>query len=179
VIRALVPVVWEPVCSIFRKEVASRTTHCLNMKKVLFITLLAIVFASTVSAKTLLNKDRNGVGIKGYDPVAYFTHNKAVKGNAQFQSSPNGITYHFASAQNKAAFDADPAKYEPQFGGFCAWAVSQGYTAPIDPNAFQVVNGRLLLQYSLSVRKQFSQDTEGNLRKADANWPAIVEKKGK
>ena len=64
-------------------------------------------------------------------------------------------------------------------GGFCAWAVSRGYKASIDPNAFQVVNGRLLLQYSLSVRKDFSEDTEGNLKKADANWPAIVEKKGK
>ncbi|MGA7901416.1 MAG: YHS domain-containing (seleno)protein [Terrimicrobiaceae bacterium] len=148
------------------------------MKDVL-TALLAIVFVSTTSAKTLLNVDKRGVGIKGYDPVAYFTDNKAIKGSAQFQSDSSGVTYHFTSAQNKTAFDANPAKYEPQFGGFCAWAVSQGYTAPIDPKAFQVVNGRLLLQYSLSVRKQFSQDTEGNLRKADANWPAIVEKKGK
>ncbi|MGB8464443.1 MAG: YHS domain-containing (seleno)protein, partial [Terrimicrobiaceae bacterium] len=79
---------------------------------------------------------------------------------------------------NKAAFDADPANYEPQFGGFCAWAVSRGYTAPVDPDAFQIVNGRLLLQYSPSVRKDFAKDVEGNLKKADANWPSIVEKKG-
>ena len=149
------------------------------MKNVLLTALLAVVFVSTTSAKTLLNVDKSGVGIKGYDPVAYFTDNQPIKGSAQFQSDSNGVTYHFASARNKAVFDANPGKYEPQFGGFCAWAVSQGYTAPIDPNAFQVVNGRVLLQYSLSVRKQFSQDTEGNLRKADANWPAIVEKKGK
>ena len=149
------------------------------MKNVLLTALLAVVFVSTTSAKTLLNVDKSGVGIKGYDPVAYFTDNQPIKGSAQFQSDSNGVTYHFASARSKAVFDANPGKYEPQFGGFCAWAVSQGYTAPIDPNAFQVVNGRLLLQYSLSVRKQFSQDTEGNLRKADANWPAIVEKKGK
>jgi YHS domain-containing protein len=149
------------------------------MKKVLLTAFLAVVFVSTIFAKTLLNVDKSGVGIRGYDPVAYFTDNKAIKGGAQFQSNSKGVTYHFASAENKATFDADPGKYEPQFGGFCAWAVSQGYTAPIDPNAFQVVNGRLLLQYSLSVRKQFSQDTEGNLKKADANWPAIVEKKGK
>ena len=149
------------------------------MKNVLLTALLAVVFVSTTSAKTLLNVDKSGVGIKGYDPVAYFTDNQPIKGSAQFQSDSNGVTYHFASARSKAVFDANPGKYEPQFGGFCAWAVSQGYTAPIDPNAFQVVNGRVLLQYSLSVRKQFSQDTEGNLRKADANWPAIVEKKGK
>ena len=149
------------------------------MKNVLLTALLAVVFVSTTSAKTLLNVDKSGVGIKGYDPVAYFTDNQPIKGSAQFQSDSNGVTYYFASDRSKAVFDANPGKYEPQFGGFCAWAVSQCYTAPIDPNAFQVVNGRVLLQYSLSVRKQFSQDTEGNLRKADANWPAIVEKKGK
>jgi YHS domain-containing protein len=154
--------------------------HYRIMKRnVLFSVLLGFVFLSTAFSKTLLNVDKNGVGIKGHDPVAYFIENKAVKGTAQFQSDLNGVTYYFASAQNKATFDANPAKYEPQFGGFCAWAVSRGYTAPIDPNAFQIVNGRLLLQYSLGVRKDFNQDAVGNLRKADANWPAIVEKKGK
>ena len=140
---------------------------------------MALALISTASAKTLVNVDRSGVAIKGYDPVAYFTDKKAVKGNAQLQSNVGGVIYYFASAENKAAFDADAAKYQPQFGGFCAWAVSRGYTAPIDPNAFQIVNGRLLLQYSLKVRTDFSADTGGNLKKADANWPSIVEKKGK
>lgn len=137
---------------------------------------MALALISTASAKALVNVDRSGVAIKGYDPVAYFTDKKAVKGNAQLQSNVGGV---FASAEKKAAFDADAAKYQPQFGGFCAWAVSRGYTAPIDPNAFQIVNGRLLLQYSLKVRTDFSADTEGNLKKADANWPSIVENKGK
>ena len=140
---------------------------------------MALALISTASAKALVNVDRSGVAIKGYDPVAYFTDKKAVKGNAQLQSNVGGVIYYFASAENKAAFDADAAKYQPQFGGFCAWAVSRGYTAPIDPNAFQIVNGRLLLQYSLKVRTDFSADTEGNLKKANANWPSIVEKKGK
>ena len=148
------------------------------MKSILATAFLALALVSTASSKTLLNVDRSGVGIKGYDPVAYFTENKAVKGDAQFQSQTGGVTYYFAFAENKSAFDANPAKYEPQFGGFCAWAVSQGYTAPIDPNAFQIVHGRLLLQYSLKVRQDFGADTEGNLKKADANWPSIVEKKG-
>lgn len=148
------------------------------MKRNLFLAVLLFI-ASSVSAKTLENVDGNGIGIKGYDPVAYFTDGKAVKGDAQFQSQSDGVTYQFASAEHKQAFDADPAKYRPQFGGFCAWAVSRGYTATIDPNAFQIVDGRLLLQYSLGVRKDFSKDTAGNLKKADANWPAIVEKKGK
>jgi YHS domain-containing protein len=149
------------------------------MKRILIPAIMALALISTASAKTLVNVDRSGVAIKGYDPVAYFTDKKAVKGNAQLQSNVGGVIYYFASAENKAAFDADAAKYQPQFGGFCAWAVSRGYTAPIDPNAFQIVNGRLLLQYSLKVRTDFSLDTEGNLKKADANWPSIVEKKGK
>ncbi len=149
------------------------------MKNILFATLVALVFVSTASAKALVNIDKSGVGIQEHDPVAYFTDNKPVKGSAQFQSAFNGVTYYFASAQNKTTFDANPAKYEPQFGGFCAWAVSRGYTASIDPKAFQIVNERLLLQYNLGVRKNFNQDPEGNLKKADANWPSIVEKKGK
>lgn len=148
--------------------------------KTLFFSLVALISLSPlVSAKDLVNLNGSGVAIQGHDPVAYFTDGKAVKGDPQFQSSANGATYYFVSAEHKAAFDADPAKYEPQFGGFCAWAVSQGYTASIDPNAFQIVEGRLLLQYSLGVRKDFSKDTAGNLKKADANWPGIVEKKGK
>jgi YHS domain-containing protein len=149
------------------------------MKNTLLSILLTVFSISAVSAKSLVNVDKKGVGIREHDPVAYFTEDKAVKGSPQFQSSFEGVIYYFASAENKAMFDADPAKYAPQFGGFCAWAVSRGYTAPIDPNAFQIVNGRLLLQYSLRVRKDFSQDPEGNLRKADVNWPGIVEKKGK
>jgi YHS domain-containing protein len=148
------------------------------MKNILlFVFLLAL--SPVAFAKSLSNVDGSGVGIQGYDPVAYFTDNKAVKGDAQFQSTANGVVYWFASADHKAAFDANPAKYEPLFGGFCAWAVSKGYTAQVDPNAFQVVDGRLFLQYSLKIRDGFSKDTAGNLKKAEANWPGIVEKKGK
>ena len=147
--------------------------------KTLLAVLILIALAPAAFTKDLVNTDRSGVGIKGYDPVAYFTDNMAVKGDPKLQSTVKGVTYYFATPEHKAVFDADPAKYEPQFGGFCAWAVSQGYTASIDPNAFQIIDGRLLLQYSLGVRKDFSRDTAGNLKKADANWPGIVEKKGR
>jgi len=149
------------------------------MKHLLLFTLLATMLAPLASGKTLANVDNAGVGIKGYDPVAYFTDNKAVKGDPAIKSTANGVTYYFASAEHQATFDANPSKYEPQFGGFCGWAVSQGYTASIDPNAFQIIDGRLVLQYSLGVRKDFNKDAAGNLKKADANWPGIVEKKGK
>ena len=126
-----------------------------------------------------VNVNASGVAIEGYDPVAYFTDSKAVKGDGKFQSSYNGATYDFASAEHKATFDKDPVKYAPQFGGFCAYGVAQGHESRIDPNAFQIVDGRLLLQYSMGVRDKFNQDKDGNLKKAAANWPSLVEKKGK
>jgi YHS domain-containing protein len=127
-----------------------------------------------VTAQNAVNTDKSGLGLKGYDPVAYFTRAAAVKGDPQFTAAYEGVTYRFSSAGNKAVFESSPAKYAPQFGGYCAWAVSQGYTAPIDPNAFQIVDGRLLLQYSLGIREKFGKDTAGNLAKADANWPKVA-----
>jgi YHS domain-containing protein len=130
-------------------------------------------------SKTLLNLDKSGLAVQGYDVVAYFTDGKPAKGNAQFASSYGGGTYHFASAEHKATFDKEPAKYAPQFGGYCAWAVSKNSLAKIEPDAFQIVGGRLLLQYDKSIRDKFSKDTAGNLVKADGNWPGLVAKKGK
>ncbi|HWR14711.1 MAG TPA: YHS domain-containing (seleno)protein [Terriglobales bacterium] len=144
--------------------------------------LLTLVLALTVSAmaqKKLINVDKNGLALQGYDPVAYFTVNQPLKGSPSFQSQYNGATYYFFSAANKAAFDANPAKYEPQFGGFCAYAVSQGHTAKIEPDAFKIQDGRLLLQYDKSVREKFNKDANGNLKRADQNWPGLVEKNGK
>ncbi len=150
------------------------------MKKLMVIALLLWgIPALPQTTKTLENLDKNGVAIQGYDPVAFFTQNKPVKGNEQFQSAYKGATYYFASAADKAAFDGAPAKYEPQFGGFCAYGVSKGKLVPIDVEAFQIVNGRLLLQYDLDVKDKFNKDPAGNLQKADENWPALVEKKGR
>lgn len=150
------------------------------MKKLVIVSMLLLVMVTAaVAEKRLINVDRNGLALKGYDPVAYFTENRPVKGDAKFQSTFNGATYYFASAANKKTFEADPNKYEPQFGGFCAYAASQGHTAKIEPDAFEVLNGRLLLQYDRSVRDLFNKDQQGNLAKADRNWPSIVQKEGR
>ena len=147
--------------------------------KILFLLLLSLgsipTFAQT---KTLLNLDKDGIAIKGYDPVAFFTQNQPVKGRPEFESKYKGARYLFASAEDKAMFDANPAKYEPQFGGFCAYGASRGHAAPIKIEAWQIVNGRLLMQYDLGVKKNFNKDQQGNLQKADKNWPGIVAKKG-
>jgi YHS domain-containing protein len=143
-----------------------------------FCLLLIVALPVLAAQKTLLNLDKNGVGIQGYDPVAFFTENKPVKGNPDYQSDYNGAKYFFASAEDKATFDANPAKYEPQFGGYCAYAVSEGHLAPISVDAFMIVNGRLLMQYDFKVRAIFEKDPLGRLAQADKNWPGLVEKNG-
>lgn len=145
----------------------------------LFLTLAFMTGMTVSHAKSLENVDSHGVGIQGYDPVAYFTDNKPVKGTMQFQSSHDGVTYYFTSADHQELFSANPDKYAPQFGGFCAYGVSKGSAVEIDPTAFQIVDGRLLLQYSHGVLEKFNKDTAGNLKKADTNWISLVEKKGK
>jgi YHS domain-containing protein len=149
------------------------------MRKLFVALALFAALSGIAVAKELNNLDRSGVSIQGYDPVAFFTDNRPVKGSSQFQSEYRGAKYYFASAEHKTAFDKEPAKYEPQFGGYCAYGASQGHPAPIKIEAWQIVNGRLLMQYDLDIKDKFNKDQQGNLRKADQNWPGILEKYGK
>ncbi len=122
------------------------------------------------------NVDASGLALKGYDPVAYFIEKKPVKGRTEFTAQHEGATYRFASAANRDAFNAAPAKYSPQYGGYCAFGAAGGYKAPIEPDAWTVVDGKLYLNYNQSVRRQWSSDIPGYVRKADANWPSIRSK---
>ena len=150
------------------------------MKKLLLSLIVAglalPVFAQT---KSLLNLDKSGVAIQGYDPVAFFTDKKPVKGDQKFLLKHDGAIYFFASKEHKDAFKAEPTKYEPVFGGYCAYGVSRNKLVEIDVDAFQIVDGKLLLQYSKGVRADFNADAKANLAKADANWPKLLEKNGK
>jgi YHS domain-containing protein len=134
---------------------------------------LAVVAAHAAGEN---NVDASGLALKGYDPVAYFSENKPVKGRTEFTAQHEGATYRFASAANRDAFAAAPAKYSPQYGGYCAFGAAGGYKAPIEPEAWTVVDGKLYLNYSQSVRRQWSADIPGYLRKADANWPQLRSK---
>ena len=149
------------------------------MKKLFSVFLLFAALSTAAWAKDLQNLGGDGVAIQGYDPVAFFTDHKPVKGSSQFQSDYHGAKYYFASADHKAAFDKTPAQYEPQFGGYCAYGASKGKTVPVKIEAWQILNGRLLMQYDLDVKDKFNQDAQGNLKKADQNWPGLVDKLGK
>jgi YHS domain-containing protein len=127
-------------------------------------------------AKYVTNVNAEGIILDGYDPVGYFTENKPIKGVADYQTRYHGATYLFASAENKQLFDENPAKYEPQYGGYCAYAVSVGKLRPIDITIFQFVDGRLLFQHTQQAYNLFNKDTEGNTQKADEKWPGLVKK---
>ena len=120
-----------------------------------------------------VNKNPSSVALKGYDPVAYFSGGKPVKGSQQFTHQWMGATWHFASQQSRDTFAANPAKYAPQYGGYCSWAVSRGYTADTDPQAWKVFGGKLYLNYNKSVQKKWEADIPGNISKADSNWPGL------
>jgi YHS domain-containing protein len=117
-----------------------------------------------------VNVDQNGVILKGYDPVAYFKQNKAVKGVPKYSSSYGGATYYFASSVDKAEFDKSPAKYAPQYGGFCASSMSKRKLKDIDPNVFAVYKDKLYVCSSPKAKKSFFSDPDTNVKKADANW---------
>jgi YHS domain-containing protein len=151
------------------------------MKKLLLsLTLMLLALPAFAQAnKILLNLDSSGVAIQGYDPVAFFTDHKPVKGDPKLLVKRDGAIYFFASKEHKDLFKGNPAQYEPVFGGYCAYGVSRNRLVEIDVDAFQIVDGKLLLQYSKSVRDNFNEDTKGNLTRANANWPGLVARKGK
>jgi YHS domain-containing protein len=115
-----------------------------------------------------------GVAVGGYDPVAYFTENKPVEGSDEFTTDYKGATWRFSTAANRNAFVADPERYAPQYGGYCAYAVSSGYTAKGDPQAWRIVDGKLYLNYNKSVQQRWAQDIPGHISRADANWPSVL-----
>ncbi len=116
---------------------------------------------------------KDGVAIDGYDPIAYFTQSKPVQGSAQHALEWGGATWHFATAEHRDRFKADPATYAPQYGGYCAWAVAQGQLAPIDPQAWAIVDGKLYLNFSPGIHAKWGKDIPGNISKADQNWPGL------
>jgi hypothetical protein len=120
-----------------------------------------------------INKESNGVAIKGYDPVAYFTDSKPVQGSAAFTHQWMNSTWRFASAEHRDEFARDPEKYAPQYGGYCAYGVSQGHTAPIDPEAWTIIEGKLYLNYSKGVKKTWAEAIPKHIDEANRNWPGL------
>jgi YHS domain-containing protein len=138
--------------------------------------VLAVVMLGTsvFAAVDPVNKSFTGIALKGYDAVAYFKEGRPIRGRDEFRYDWMGAKWYFATAENRDEFARDPGKYAPQYGGYCSWAVSRGYTANIDPEAWKIVGGKLYLNYSKDVQKTWEADIPGNITKADENWPKLI-----
>ncbi len=147
----------------FRRLILSRS---LKLAFALVLATAAPAFAGPIN-------EVGGIAIKGYDPVAYFTDNAAVRGSDAFTAQHEGVTYRFATAANRDAFVANPARYVPQYGGFCAYGTAEGYKAVIDPQAFSIVDGKLYLNYNNDIRAKWQKDVPGYIIRGDKNWPAV------
>lgn len=135
---------------------------------------VAVTFAQTAQAKTPAVYAEKGVAVDGTDVVAYFTESRPVKGDPSITHNWNGTTWQFASAANRDAFAADPERYAPQYGGYCAYAVSEGYTASTTPEAWRIVDGKLYLNYSRRIQRRWERNIPGRIKDANANWPNVL-----
>ncbi len=124
----------------------------------------------TISAPEVYTATKEKLALSGYDPVAYFVAGAPKKGQAGISTVHQGITWRFENEANKAAFLAQPAKYAPQYGGYCAYAVSQGYTASGDPTVWEIVDGKLYINYSRSVGVSWSKQARTYIASGDAHW---------
>lgn len=142
----------------------------------LMLTIL-LTFSFIVFAKdnAVYVSKKNNIAIKGYDTVAYFVEDKAVKGKKSLSYEWHNAKWLFSSEENKNLFKANPEKYAPQYGGWCAYAMSDGRTVKIDPKAFEIYNDKLYLNYSKSVQKHWVKDKDLFIMQADAYYPNVVD----
>ena len=146
-------------------------------RHVLTLTLIAPVaaaFASRAIAATPEVYAEGGIAVDGTDVVGYFTDGAPVAGDPAITHDYMGVSWQFSTQANRDAFAADPAAYAPQYGGYCAYAVSQGYTAPTVPEAWSIVDDKLYLNFSTRIRSRWERDIPGHIAAADANWPSVL-----
>ena len=155
------------------------------MKNLLFVMTLSLImngiFPNFIFAQSgeLINVSTKGIAIDGYDPVAFFTENKAVPGSMEFQSNCQGAIFQFASARNKEKFDNETLKYLPQYGGFCAVSASMGKIEPVSIETWSVEDGKLYFQRNAKALGMWNKKgPQMFIQKADKNWPVLVNRFG-
>jgi hypothetical protein len=145
------------------------------IQRLLYVLAAVLVAGLALSFSTRASEVHvtDGIAIKGHDPVAYFSQGKPQRGLDTLRVEHGGAAYLFASVANRDAFKADPSRYLPRYGGYCAFGVAGGYKADIDPAAFSIVDGKLYLNYNATVQRDWLKDTPGFIRKADGRWPDV------
>lgn len=142
----------------------------------IIVALSTFIMGNAFAAKPIYSGGKERAAIRGYDPVAYFNQNMPIKGNAEFLFKHNGAKWLFSSQKNLEAFKANPEKYTPQYGGYCAYAISNGSTASIKPEFFTIHDNKLYLNYSKSVYNKWTKKKEGYISEANSKWPEIRDK---
>jgi hypothetical protein len=153
----------------------------LNKRVFVFLAAAVGLIAAAVTTPAFaagpdVNATITGLALRGYDPVAYFTEGKPALGDFTITAQYEGATYRFVSNDHKALFEKDPAKYLPQYGGFCAFGTAQGFKVDGDPNVWKIVDGKLYLNLAPPVAVRWSQDVSGNIKSADDKWPGIKDR---
>ena len=148
------------------------------MKSMLKGALAALAISVALPAAALaagfdVNVTTTDLALRGYDPVSYFTDGAPTPGEIDITAEHQGAIYRFASAEHKAMFEADPAKYAPQYGGYCAFGLAQGYKFDGDPQVWKIVDDKLYLNLSSKVSTIWQQDVPGNIENADAKWQMV------
>ena len=138
------------------------------------VAMLLVAFTASARADAPVFYSTNGAAINGYDAVAYFTAGAPVKGRSDFAVMWKGAIWQFSSLQNREAFEADPRSFAPQYGGYCAYAMSLGRHVSTAPEAWSIVAGKLYLIHTTAVRRLWARDIGGNIARADANWPGAL-----
>lgn len=144
------------------------------MSRLISIALAIFFTCMTAVLAAPLNLNGDGIAIQGYDPVAYFEMGKPVEGMASIAAEYEGAVYRFSIEANRAAFEANPERYVPAYGGYCAYGLSEGYQAAVDPTAFTIVDDRLFLNYSHVVRDRWQQEQATRIESADGHWQKML-----
>ena len=153
------------------------SAHRLTWHRTALASSIVLLASAALPAQTReLNTGRGELAVHGYDVVAYTTDGAAIRGRSEYEYRWQGAVWRFTTADHRNQFEQHPEQYAPQFGGYCAWAVSRGYTADIDPHAWRIVDGKLYLNYSKRVQRMWEQDISGNIAKGMANWPRVLTK---
>ena len=146
------------------------------MNTILKLATLVAWFGFAASAQAVEeNYISNGAGLGGYDPVAYHTAGEAIEGSESITADAGGVTYRFSSEANRDAFLADPVKYEPAYGGYCAFGAAHGVKAPGDPTLWKIVDGTLYVNLNKNIQERWNKNVSGFLKSSDNNWPIIRE----
>ncbi|MFK7996492.1 MAG: YHS domain-containing (seleno)protein [Granulosicoccus sp.] len=163
---------------ISEKPVSRITYHFLLVLTLLFTChglALADAPVNTLE-KALFGYKPNGIAIRGYDTVAYFTESKPVEGDSAYSTEWMGATWHFASQENLTTFTENPERYAPQYGGYCAYGVAQGYLVKVEPDQWSIVDDKLYLNFDNSVQKKWVKDIPGYIATADGNIAGLLAK---